>query len=136
MQHIGVGSTYRVCQHLVSHIAAVDEEILGIGTRAAHGRGASPAMHANRAGILFDFPSCGRELVGHQAQGALAWRLRRQREHRAALMRNGERYRRMRGSRTLDLRQAVRQLGGLATQKFAAGWCLVKQIGDFDARAD
>ena len=42
----------------------------------------------------------------------------------------------MRGGRALDLRQAVRQLGRLGAQKFAACRCLVKQVSDLDARAD
>ena len=135
VQHVGVSGAHRVREHSVAHKPSVDEEILRIATRASGGRRRDPAVQVHAGDVGIDLALGRRELVGHQAQRALARSFGRQREQCASLVNDRERDRGLSRSDALDLSEAMRELGRFRAQEFAARRCPVEHIGHFDARS-
>ncbi len=135
VQHVGVGLADGMRDHLVAHEAAVDEEILRIARRAREAGRRHESGEADGRARGVDRDGRLREVLPHDAAGALPRRARREVRRAPPVVHERERHPGARQRQARERLFAARELRGLALQELPPRRRVVVELLHLDRRA-
>ena len=132
MQLVLVGRAHGVGDQAITHITAVDEEVLLVSTAAGGFGQAGAALQREWAELGLKFTAgcheIGAKHITEPAAGALGTGLGAPLRHQAAFVPERKSHLRARKRVAAHRFECMRQLGGIGLEKFAPCWSAEKQL--------
>ena len=135
VQHVFIGRTHCVGDETVAHVAAVDVDILLVGSRACGFGQAGESTHAQRPGVQAERHALRHELGTEHVEHALACRRAAPVQQRLAVMPGRELDVRARQGVAPHCFQAMREFGRVGLEELSACRGAEEQLAYLERRA-